>query len=194
MVAWCPGWAVVSPAWRRPEGGLATSGKEAETARRMGWPCNVGEGGRGGEEDGGRPAQRRSRPTVWRSQSSAGQRRRSGAGWRGGRQRYLLGSAETAAMREVEAGGWEEGTLRPRWVMGRLQRRRSHGSRRRPWASCCHLARIWHPAGSSGDGCGAASMGTRRWLGWCGGGDEEPAMEAVMDRERGGACEAAAVV
>lgn len=85
--------------------------------------------------------------------------------------------------------GWEEGTLRPRWVMGRMQRRRSLGSRRRPWAAVI-LPGSWHPSSSSGKGRSAASTtGTRRWLGWCGGGDEEPAMEAVIDRERGGGCD-----
>ena len=85
--------------------------------------------------------------------------------------------------------GWEEGTLRPRWVMGRMQRRRSLGSRRRPWAAVI-LPGSWQPSSSSGKGrSAAATTGIRRWLGWCGGGDEEPAMEAVIDRERGGGCD-----
>uniref|UniRef100_I1PK94 Uncharacterized protein n=1 Tax=Oryza glaberrima TaxID=4538 RepID=I1PK94_ORYGL len=172
MAAWCPGWAVVSPAWRRPEGGLATSGKEAGTARRM--------GGADGDEHRGLKVALQCRG------------RRSGrqGGWgKAGAAVIKAVGVEEPEQRRAKEEGWEEGTLRPRWVMGRMQRRRSHGSRRRPWAAVI-LPGYWHPSSSSGKGRGVASTtGTRRWLGWCGGGDEEPAMEAVIDRERGGGCD-----
>uniref|UniRef100_A0A0E0AJH0 DUF834 domain-containing protein n=1 Tax=Oryza glumipatula TaxID=40148 RepID=A0A0E0AJH0_9ORYZ len=56
--------------------------------------------------------------------AAARQRRWSGAGWRGGQRRCPLGSAETAAMREGEAGvaAWASSSLATLgWALARSE-------------------------------------------------------------------------